>query len=66
MSWDPQGLTVVVTGTARGINAAAALSVNARGMNVVLAGREPELLEARAAEIGPRTLVAECDVTSAE
>lgn len=66
MSWKVEGRTVIVTGAARGIGAAAGRALHERGMNVVLAGLEAELMEQRAAEIGPRTLVVDCDVTNAE
>lgn len=62
--WEIEGRTALVTGPARGIGADAARRLHARGMNVVLAGLEPERLDGLAAELGPRALAAECDVTS--
>lgn len=64
--WDLEGRTALVTGPARGIGADTARRLHARGMNVVLAGLEPERLEKLAAELGPRSMVAACDVTSVD
>jgi NAD(P)-dependent dehydrogenase (short-subunit alcohol dehydrogenase family) len=59
-----QERTVFVTGAARGIGAAAAERLHARGANVALVGLEPERLEALAARLGSeRTACFEADVT---
>jgi len=63
--WDIRGRTALVTGAARGIGAETARELHARGMNVVLAGLEPERLQALAAELAPQALAVECNVTSA-
>lgn len=63
-SWNIVGRTVVVTGAARGIGADAARRLHGAGMNVVLAGLEPDRLETLRRTLGSRALVAECDVTS--
>ncbi len=57
------GKTAFITGAARGIGAATAERLHARGANVVLAGLEPERLEANAARLGERALAVEADVT---
>jgi NAD(P)-dependent dehydrogenase (short-subunit alcohol dehydrogenase family) len=63
------GKTAVVTGAARGIGAALAASLAARGANVALVGLEPEELgnaakaAAQRAGSGARTAVWEADVT---
>lgn len=62
--WEMAGRTAFITGASRGIGADAARRLRDRGMNVVLAGLEPERLHALAAELGDGTLTAECDVTS--
>jgi NAD(P)-dependent dehydrogenase (short-subunit alcohol dehydrogenase family) len=54
---------VLVTGAARGIGAATARELAARGARVAGVGLEPEALEALAHELGPRHLWAEADVT---
>jgi len=43
--YDVKGRTVFITGAARGIGAAIAERLHARGANVALVGLEPELLE---------------------
>ena len=55
--------TVFITGAARGIGAATAERLYARGDNVALVGLEPERLEALAARLGDRTAVFAADVT---
>jgi NAD(P)-dependent dehydrogenase (short-subunit alcohol dehydrogenase family) len=63
-SWEIEGRTALITGAARGIGASAAEELHGRGMNVVLAGLEPERLEELASTLGQRALAVECDVTS--
>jgi NAD(P)-dependent dehydrogenase (short-subunit alcohol dehydrogenase family) len=59
-----RGRTAFITGAARGIGAATAERLHARGANVVLVGLEPERLAALAERLGPdRTLWVEADVT---
>jgi NAD(P)-dependent dehydrogenase (short-subunit alcohol dehydrogenase family) len=55
--------TVFITGAARGIGAATAERLHARGDNVALAGLEPERLEALAQRLGDRAAFFEADVT---
>ena len=55
--------TVFITGAARGIGAATAERLHARGDNVALVGLEPERLEALAQRLGDRAAVFEADVT---
>lgn len=58
-----QGKVVFITGAARGIGAAVARGISARGARLALAGREPELLEQLARELGPQHVWYACDVT---
>jgi NAD(P)-dependent dehydrogenase (short-subunit alcohol dehydrogenase family) len=57
---------VFITGAARGIGAASAERLHAKGANVALVGLEPELLEQNAARLGERAMVFEADVTDME
>ena len=57
------GQTVLITGAARGIGAEAARQLRARGARLALVGLEPDLLERRAAELGPDAAWFEADVT---
>ncbi len=61
--YDVNGRTVFITGAARGIGAAAADRLHARGANVALVGLEPERLEENAARLGDRAAHFEADVT---
>lgn len=61
--YDVNGRTVFITGAARGIGAATAQRLYAKGANVALVGLEPELLEQNAAALGDRALAIEADVT---
>ena len=61
--YDVNGRTVFITGAARGIGAAAADRLHAKGANVALVGLEPELLEENAARLGDRAVHFEVDVT---
>jgi NAD(P)-dependent dehydrogenase (short-subunit alcohol dehydrogenase family) len=61
--FDVNGRTVFITGAARGIGAAAAERLHARGANVALVGLEPERLEQNAARLGDRAAAFEADVT---
>ncbi|MBW3570836.1 MAG: SDR family oxidoreductase [Gemmatimonadetes bacterium] len=54
---------VLITGAARGIGAETARRLAARGARVSLVGREPHLLAAVAAELGPGHAWHEADVT---
>ncbi len=60
---DLRGKTVFITGAARGIGAATAERLHARGANVALVGLEPERLEQNASKLGERALALEVDVT---
>ncbi len=65
MSGELAGRRVLITGAARGIGAATAKRLYARGAKVVLAGIEPELLARTAAECGDALAVV-CDVRDRE
>jgi NAD(P)-dependent dehydrogenase (short-subunit alcohol dehydrogenase family) len=56
------GRVVLITGAARGIGAEAARQLADRGARIALVGLEPELLEQRAAELGPQHCWFEADV----
>jgi NAD(P)-dependent dehydrogenase (short-subunit alcohol dehydrogenase family) len=62
--YDIDGRTVLITGAARGIGAATARRLHAKGANVALVGLEPDRLEELCAELGDRTAVFEADVTN--
>jgi len=65
--FDVRGRTVFVTGAARGIGAATAERLHARGANVALVGLEPERLAALCERLGAaRTMWVEADVTDFE
>src|ERR1700722_14672054 len=61
--FDINGRTVFITGAARGIGAASAERLHAKGANVALVGLEPERLEALAERLGDRAIALEADVT---
>ncbi len=61
--YDVKGHTVFITGAARGIGAAAAARLHAKGANVALVGLEPERLKRNARELGERAAFFEADVT---
>lgn len=65
-SWSVAGKTVLITGAARGIGAASARSLVARGANVALVGLEPDELEKLAGELGERAAAFEVDVTDTD
>jgi NAD(P)-dependent dehydrogenase (short-subunit alcohol dehydrogenase family) len=65
VSGDLAGRRVLITGAARGIGAATAKRLHARGAKVVLAGIEPERLARTAAECGDALAVV-CDVRDRE
>jgi NAD(P)-dependent dehydrogenase (short-subunit alcohol dehydrogenase family) len=60
---DLRGKTAFITGAARGIGAATAERMYARGANVALVGLEPERLRANAERLGERAAWFEADVT---
>lgn len=62
--YDVNGRTVFITGAARGIGAATAQRLYAKGANVALVGLEPNLLEQNAAALGDRAIAIEADVTN--
>ena len=61
--YDIAGRTVLITGAARGIGAATAVRLHAKGANVALVGLEPERLEELVARLGDRAEAYEADVT---
>jgi NAD(P)-dependent dehydrogenase (short-subunit alcohol dehydrogenase family) len=61
--FDVNGRTVFITGAARGIGAACAERVHARGANVALVGLEPERMEELAGRLGDRAACFEADVS---
>ena len=63
---DLRGRTVFITGAARGIGAAAAERLYAKGANVALVGLEPERLHENVARLGERAAAFEVDVTDLE
>jgi NAD(P)-dependent dehydrogenase (short-subunit alcohol dehydrogenase family) len=65
LSGELSGRRVLVTGAARGIGAATARRLHARGAKVVVAGIEPERLARTAAECGDALAVV-CDVRDRE
>ncbi len=61
--FDVNGRTVFITGAARGIGAATAGRLHAKGANVALVGLEPERLEELAVRLGDRAMAFAADVT---
>lgn len=61
--FDVSGRTALITGAARGIGAATAKRLHAKGANVALVGLEPEKLQELAARLGDRAEAFEADVT---
>ena len=61
--FDVNGRTVFITGAARGIGAASAERLHAKGANVALVGLEPDRLLENAARLGDRAMAFEADVT---
>jgi len=61
--YDIKGRTVLITGAARGIGAAAAGRLHARGANVALVGLEPKRMAENVARLGERAAWFEADVT---
>ncbi len=61
--YDVRGRTAFITGAARGIGAAAAERLHAKGANVALVGLEPERLRENAERLGERAAWFEADVT---
>jgi len=59
--FDVAGRTAFVTGAARGIGAASAERLHARGPNVALVGLEPQRLEELAVRLGERAAFFEAD-----
>ncbi len=59
------GVTAVVTGASRGIGEAIARALALAGAHVALVARSRELLDAVAADIGPRAHAVACDVRDA-
>lgn len=59
-----QGKVVVITGTSRGIGAAAVRQFVAAGARVAALARSTPAIEALAAQIGPQVMPLACDVTS--
>jgi NAD(P)-dependent dehydrogenase (short-subunit alcohol dehydrogenase family) len=64
--FDVNGRTVFITGAARGIGAATAARLHAKGANVALVGLEPERLQENAARLGDRAMWLEADVSDFE
>jgi NAD(P)-dependent dehydrogenase (short-subunit alcohol dehydrogenase family) len=65
--FDVYGRTVFITGAARGIGAATAERLHAKGANVVLVGLEPERLQALSERLGAgRATWFEADVTDSD
>jgi NAD(P)-dependent dehydrogenase (short-subunit alcohol dehydrogenase family) len=63
MAYSVDGRVVLITGAARGIGAATARALRAKGAKVSLVGLEPELLAELADELGPDAAWFEADVT---
>jgi NAD(P)-dependent dehydrogenase (short-subunit alcohol dehydrogenase family) len=64
--YEVAGKVVLITGAARGIGAEAARQLYAKGAQVSLVGIEPEQLDQRAQELGPRAAWFEADVTDTD
>jgi len=63
--YDVDGRTVFITGAARGIGAATARRLHAKGAHVALVGLEADRMEVLAAELGSRAAVFAADTTDA-
>ena len=61
--FDVNGRTVFITGAARGIGAATAERLHAKGANVALVGLEPERMHELAGRLGERAAAFEADVS---
>jgi NAD(P)-dependent dehydrogenase (short-subunit alcohol dehydrogenase family) len=61
-----RGKRVLITGAARGIGAALAEQLAARGARVALVGLEPDTMQEVAKRCGDDTFVADCDVSDNE
>jgi len=60
--FDLAGKTALVTGATGGIGGAIAKALHAQGATVAVSGRQPDKLEALAAELGDRVHVLPCDL----